>query len=353
MLLGISTGCYYGRVSAEKKHSTALKSDFEAVEITDLESETFLKTRFDKEEILKIRNASFSSIHAPVYNVSYENNNTSNKVVTMIKKLYDTLDCSNIVFHHDTIKDEDYFFKEFKGYNISIENLDIRFVSQQPLNKMSYYFSANPELGFTLDVCHALEYCEENLEVLVSNFRDKIAEVHWSYPYKGGRHYSVVDVLKKEKKEEGKILKILNLIAELDKPVILEFKGGYYNNIESVINEDYRLINNFEKVIRVNDKFKYYKEWVKEIAVNHSVEMINNHMVKHLEEDKKDYDKWMISTSNIFDVFNLVKGVDKSSELCMKYDELLSTYNKSISIESKLNRLLFHNIRHPETIPPL
>jgi hypothetical protein len=214
-------------------------------------------------------------------------------------------------------------------------------------------FKNNPELGFTLDVCHALEYGKEFLDALISKFGDKIVEVHWSYPYQGSRHYSVADILKKDKKEEERILDLLELIIDVNKPVLLEFRGGYYDNVESVIKEDYRLINNFKKIRNSSDENEYYKDWIKKIAENHSVNMINNHMVKHLEEDKGDFHKWMASTSNILDVFNLVEGVDKSSDICLTYKKLLEDYNKIITIKSKLNRLLLHNTRHPETIPPL
>ena len=100
---------------------------------------------------------------------------------------------------------------------------------------------------------------------------------------------------------------------------------------------------------------RIYDMWINNIAKKCTPREINGHLIKHLNEEIKDYKSWIISAGNLIDIYNKVAGVGKNSELIRKYTSLINDYTKEsnrITIRSKLNKLFIHFKKYPDTATP-
>jgi hypothetical protein len=117
-------------------------------------------------------------------------------------------------------------------------------------------------------------------------------------------------------------------------------------------NCSWKKLGNFINELSEEDLGIVYDKWVGDIAVKYSVQRINAHLFKHLNEDKSDINKWLASAENLYNIHNKVKRVDKNSEIIRKYEKIIKHSN--INIRIKLKRLLNHYRKHfyKATKPP-
>lgn len=228
----ISTGCYFRQIkNIDDCIERILTHDVYGIEFSFLKTQELSDYKISS-SIEKLVNTYSNSIHAPTKNVLYKNNIKSIELINKLKQVYSIYNCNNIVFHLENVVNTNFLLKEFKDYNISIENPD---------SKCDFdYFPKLDELlnkgfGLTLDICHALEFSKNDLEILSK--KENINEVHWSFSGKYN-HDSPAIILEN-------INYALNVVKELKKPIVLEIDLRPEEKNRFIISKELELLNFF------------------------------------------------------------------------------------------------------------
>ncbi len=151
------------------------------------------------------------SIHAPFFNISYGNDDETEKVLSDLRQVYRSLGAKRVVFHPADVPD--FSVLEGRGMNVLIENMDFRRDRFQTWQEMKKVLDAH-DFGLCLDVAHAESISSSNLSGFVSELGDRIGELHVSHLV-GGVHMPL-HILKGDRIENFKFL------SEIDKPLVIE-----------------------------------------------------------------------------------------------------------------------------------
>lgn len=225
--IGFSTGAFYKilpRVSV-KTIEIIRNIGCNAIEFSPEFEQLENFTKVIKAEDLK--GFGYVSLHAPKKLFKLEPSETL-EGLKWIEEIYQTLNLSCVVVHPHNFDN----FDILKGFSfpVGIENEDNRKPSGQTVKEMAKILKAN-NFGIVLDLNHC--YVNDNsmnlADSFVSNFSDKIKEIHISGFTK------LHDPLYISKQES-----IINSIPRLDVPFIIESKC---ENIEEA-QKEFDFINN-------------------------------------------------------------------------------------------------------------
>lgn len=238
--LYLSTGCYNKKEKTIEDmilRAASASHDIAGVELSFLspyELESFNCSK-------KIDNALKDmkcTLHMPTKGIIYEKSELCDRLINKALRIYEHYSCEHAVFHYQNIKDFDYLINNFSA-KILIENKD-KISAKDCINEMKIIFDFYPEIGMVIDLEHAKAgACE-----IISEFKNKICEVHWSSPKININHNSYYSVLKNF---ESNILCLKNI----GKPVVIEvelkneeeLKKEYIDINHFVIRQEIALLN--------------------------------------------------------------------------------------------------------------
>ncbi|MBU1178082.1 hypothetical protein KJ903_02580 [Patescibacteria group bacterium] len=122
----------------------------------------------------------FVSIHAPVIDITYRNDELSRKVLAKVEKLSQQIGARNVVFHRKEMEDP----QILNDYNFiaSLENLDFRSPGcMQNVAEVEKELAKDNNLKLTFDFAHAFSIDPNSISSFVKEFRDKIVEFHVAF----------------------------------------------------------------------------------------------------------------------------------------------------------------------------
>lgn len=173
-LISVATGTFFqSHAAAELQYrciNAFQKLDIDGIELT-LGRTTWVP-RINEEHRAYLKTLKHVSIHSP-FGLAYIDNWDIKEHITLLKELYDSIGAKNIVVHPDQIED----YKLFAGMQYSTENLPPR--KYVPHEEFDTLFTQFPELKLTLDVGHALRKSPEELEQLITKYKDKVVQIHF------------------------------------------------------------------------------------------------------------------------------------------------------------------------------
>lgn len=173
-LISVATGTFFqsfANVELQYRCIEAFqKLDIDGIELTL--GRTTLVPRINEEHRAYLKSLKHVSIHTP-FGTAYTDTGDVKELITLLKELYDSICAKNIVIHPNQIED----YKLFAGMQYSTENLPPR--KYVPHEKFDTLFNQFPELKLTLDVGHALWKSPEELEQLITKYKDKVVQVHF------------------------------------------------------------------------------------------------------------------------------------------------------------------------------
>lgn len=219
MFLGFSNGAFYPLGNNDLERFLDKETDLfkvsgkaNALELhpRDLDVLKILKKENSFE---KFRFFEFISLHAPFFN--YEKNESSRKILDLIREITKILPIKNIVFHPNWVKDWEVFL-EYQDLPLSLENMD----SKEKLGGLPVHFEEifknYPFLKFTMDLQHC--YCVDPTLKIVDEFyklfSDRLVEYHLSSFDEKTIHSALF------KYPEQSV--IINSIPDKNIPIILE-----------------------------------------------------------------------------------------------------------------------------------
>jgi uncharacterized LabA/DUF88 family protein len=190
-----------------------------ALEIPFREPESLFEFRLTKQLSDLLSEFDWLSIHAPFFNVTYENNDSTKKILSKLEELTKILPVKGIVFHPSNILDFDLLEKS--GLPILIENMDLRKDSFKSIKDMEIIYKKY-NFGFVLDVEHAFENDPTmNLaKDLIHLMGDRLKELHVSGARLKENIYENNHCLLNDSLYRKEILSVLKDLKHL--PIILE-----------------------------------------------------------------------------------------------------------------------------------
>lgn len=111
------------------------------------------------------------------------------------------------------------------------------------------------------------------------------------------------------------------------------------------------LVKSLSKELSEKELRSFYSLWIAGIALRYTIKRIEGHLIKHLGEEDFLSNDWVVSADNLKDIYALVKGSKKDSEIIKKYESLLC--GKIVSLHDKLEKLLIHYIKHFDISTPV
>ncbi len=221
----ISTGCIY-RLSDDRNELIKIIKGFspDGIELSFAYPEYLFNFAITPENLEYIKSLKFVSIHAPMFDIVYGDNQRSREVLKLIEKLYKQVGARNVVFHKDEVED----ISEITKYDFtaSLENGDYRKTIANSPEKIQEILSRNPKLMFTFDLAHALSINGEDVPVYLEKFKRKLAEIHMSWQNKNPAQHDFIC-----KYDSPGIRKSLKSVDIADVPLVLE--AGANNEAES------------------------------------------------------------------------------------------------------------------------
>lgn len=209
----LSTACYhrkYEKVINSVARAIKPSHDIEGIELSLLSKNECLEFEIDN-DFLNYSKNHLTFIHAPAKNIIYSDNFESNIIIDKLKNVYDSLNAKNITFHLDNIESIDYLINEMKGYDISIENPDVKRAKKDYFETIENYLN-NYDINLTLDLEHARNDLSKFLK---PNLIKRIAEIHYSNYNPDFNHDCYSAVFKR-------FNDIINAIKIVNKPVVIE-----------------------------------------------------------------------------------------------------------------------------------
>jgi len=189
----------------------AKQFDFEGIEFTFVNEKELAKFEIRDKDF--ISNLDYVSIHSPFYYHTLSSK-TQKKAIVDLETVYSKINASNVVFHPVKI---DHYDVLMKNMLVSIENLTPRIDMNNEIFKK--ILDVNPGLGVTLDVNHAMVKSEDEINVLVKMFKDRITQMHCS-AYIDEVEHQPLHLAGEEYWDKIKIIKKLKvpLVLEADFP---------------------------------------------------------------------------------------------------------------------------------------
>jgi hypothetical protein len=219
---------------ANKQILKALSYDIDGVKASFLKREELMDFKPNTKVKKELKNY-YNILHAPTNHVYY-NNPITNKILKKLKSLYKSLNCDCIVFHHNNLFKPEYIMKELKGFNISVENLDVRTKVNNSVKYLKGFFRKYSDYGLTLDFCHAMSHSKNRLHELVKELSSKVVNIHWSLNKTDWlRHHSPFQLYKTRKNDVDYMFKQLKKFKQ---PVVLEIRRNYVEKNFNIIQDE-------------------------------------------------------------------------------------------------------------------
>jgi len=142
----------------------------------------------------------------------------------------------NIIVHPDTMRDVSLW--EQLGDRLCIENMDSRKATGRTAKELRAFFDKLPNAKLCLDVAHARQVDPTMTEAarILSEFRDRLAQVHLSEVNSKGKHFAMSFTAKRAYERLADVLSSV--------PVIIESPVGE-EGIEVEIKEAQRVLTRF------------------------------------------------------------------------------------------------------------
>jgi hypothetical protein len=208
------------------------------IQISFLEHNALLEFTPSKKIIGLLSKMDYNILHAPT-NLDYDDSELSNKVLEKIESLHSILNCKCVIFHHNSLKNPKKAYSKIKCRTITVENLDKR--TDESINELASFFENNPDYMLTLDFCHAMSRSKEYLSKLISEFKEKIENIHWSLNKDDWlRHYSPKKLMNERAEDVNYMLEKLK---KLGKPTVIEIRRNYVKEDFSIINDEIKLLS--------------------------------------------------------------------------------------------------------------
>lgn len=164
-----------------------------------------LAFRLKKHDRDWLRSLEYVSIHAPSLKKD------SKKILDFIARLYKEVNAKNVVIHPDHMPPKKLLDKYKMRF--SVENLmpSVHF----PFSRVKRILENDPRLWLCLDVCHAYLWSKDETARIVKQYKNRIAEVHFSGAYRRMDHTSLRIVTKR-------FIESIQPVKRLNVPFVLE-----------------------------------------------------------------------------------------------------------------------------------
>ena len=158
-----------------------------------------------------LRRFSEVSIHAPFYNVTYGDDDKTEKMLSDLRRVYRSLGAKRIVFHPADVPDLSILCG--RGMNVLIENMDFRKDRFQTWQEFKGVLEEH-DFGLCLDVAHAESISCRNLYGFLDNLGDRIGELHVSHIV-DSKHTPLYRL-------KGARIDNFKFLSDIDKPLVIE-----------------------------------------------------------------------------------------------------------------------------------
>lgn len=188
------------------------KLDIDGIELTVGYKNLLYKLKLSPENKRWLRGLKYVSIHAP-FGLVHNSRNYQEfyKQMELLKKIYLSINAKALVIHPmDLPKPEIMRKYPFKALTENME--PCKKVSHKILRRL---FTKAPKVNMCLDVAHAYLKSKSEAKKLVSKFRNKIKQVHFSCTYKHKDHQSL-------RKATKSFIRSVQVVKKLNVPVIIE-----------------------------------------------------------------------------------------------------------------------------------
>lgn len=162
--------------------------DIHGLEITFDTKQTLYDFRLSKSNEKWLKTLTYVTIHAPFRLVRLADNMAEViKQLDIINDLYKRVRAKRVIIHPLDLE-----FKEMPGIikkyrlNITTENGPKNYKVTIP--RLKKIMKMYPGIKFCLDTAHAYTWSKEEVNKLISAFRNKIGQVHFSVTYRGKHH---------------------------------------------------------------------------------------------------------------------------------------------------------------------
>ncbi len=211
----ISTGCLYNVIDDMNDRIEEL-SKFSPMGIELLFSHLnhLLSFNISKKNLEYLKDLKFNSIHAPWKEITYGENKTTKEAFKKISFLYKQIKAGNVVFHTSHIKDYSLILNS--NFVSSIENSDWRNPGHN-IEDIKSILDKYEKLKFTFDFAHAITVSATDIPNYISQFKDRLAEIHISMYDKVSQEHSFL-----HEYNSKEIKGLLQYLKNTSVPLILE-----------------------------------------------------------------------------------------------------------------------------------
>lgn len=185
------------------------KLGVDGIEIMFALKSQFLSFKLTEEIKSKLSNFALIGIHTP-----FDFEDSEEKIISLLKRLYDEIGANYILFHAHTIKDFSILNEKNPKYNIYMENDRKQYGFD--LAKLQEIKNRFPNVKIVLDIDHAMQYSLEEPELIAKIFGDDVKLVHLSVHYSEDKKHQPLHLADK------KMLEKLDFIKKLDCPISIE-----------------------------------------------------------------------------------------------------------------------------------
>ncbi len=239
--LYLSTGCYNKKEKTIEDmilRAASASHKIQGVELSFLSPYELENFNYSNKTDNVLKNMK-CTIHMPTKDIIYEKSELCDRLISKALNIYGYFSCEHAVFHYQNVKDFDYLIDKMGSKKILIENKD-KISAKNCINEMKPIFDSYPDMGMVLDLEHAKSGASE----IISEFKDKICEIHWSSPKININHNSYYAVFKNF---ESNIFWIKNI----NKPVVIEvelknedeLKKEYLDSYHFIISQEIAMLN--------------------------------------------------------------------------------------------------------------
>lgn len=221
--INFATGTFYKQgIELDQQIKILRELPIDGVELTFATFDELKQTLIHKEFLQFLNQYEYNTIHAP-FKETYTNKNFSFNM-NLIKNLSDAIGCKNVVFHP----------YNFENLNM-LKNIPPSFTVENTLGggwnseKILSFFRFNPEMKFTFDLCHALHFGKEQINILMDNLKNNVRTIHLSNIINSKHHQQFFNY----PEDIDKFVKVIN---ELDDSVIITVEENF-DNVEDIKKE--------------------------------------------------------------------------------------------------------------------
>ena len=215
-----STGSVYKFYADFNEQITKIREfNPDGVELCFAHPTSFLDFVISDENLRYLHSLQHVSIHSPVIEITYRDDEKTREILTKIEKLYQQVRAKNVVFHSEEMEN----IEILKNYNFtaSLENLDFRADQMQSVAEVKEELAKNSDLKLTFDFAHAYGNDPNSIPDFVKEFRDRIIEFHVAFLDKAiGDRPSYHWFLHKNDSEQ--VRSLLRYLDSPDIPIVIE-----------------------------------------------------------------------------------------------------------------------------------